>query len=112
MGLCCTVARILYITYCVDVQVQGAIFKRISMTGQTAEIENKVNDLDINSKMVPLYISDKLGDDKGGDGSKKAPFKTVLQAMRSVGVEPFPEFMVDKKEGNGFELIAKAQLKK
>lgn len=63
--------------------------------------------------MVPIYVSDKLGNDQGGDGAKKAPFKTVLQAMRSVGAEPFPEIMVDRKDGEtGFELIAKAQLKK
>ena len=62
--------------------------------------------------MVPIYVSDKLGDDRDGDGTKGAPYKTVLQAMRSFGSEPLPEIMVDKKEEIGFELIAKAQLKK
>merc|ERR1711928_170038 len=60
-----------------------------------------------------LFVSDKLGNDQDGDGTKGAPFKTVLQAMRSVGSEPFPQIMVDRKDGEtGFEAIAKAQLKK
>ena len=64
--------------------------------------------------MEPLYTSEKLGNDESGDGTKKAPFKTVLRAMREVGKEPFPPIMVDTKtEGQqGYELIAKAQLKK
>ena len=61
----------------------------------------------------PIFVSEKLGSDQDGDGCKGAPFKTVLQAMRSVGAEPFPPIMVDRKDGEtGFEPIAKAQLKK
>jgi len=83
------------------------------MAEEQPAIENAVKDMNIASNMVPIYVSDKLGNDQGGDGAKKAPFKTVLQAMRSVGAEPFPEIMVDRKDGEtGFELIAKAQLKK
>ena len=39
--------------------------------------------------------------------------KTVLQAMRLAGAEPFPSIYVDSKEKDGeFELVAKSQLKK
>lgn len=79
------------------------------------EIVDKMESVKVNGKeMEPLYTSDKLGNDGSGDGTKKAPFKTVLRAMREVGEEPFPPIMVDTKtEGQqGYELIAKAQLKK
>jgi len=75
-------------------------------------MEGQVNDMNLNDA-TPLFVSDKLGNDQDGDGTKGAPFKTVLQAMRSVGSEPFPPIMVDRKDGEtGFEAIAKAQLKK
>ena len=64
--------------------------------------------------MEPLYTSAKNGSDEDGDGTEAKPFKTVLRAMQKVGEEPFPKIMVDVKdeEKSGFELIAKAQLKK
>jgi len=75
------------------------------------EIENDVNNLLI-SDLPAVFTSDKLGNDQDGDGTKAAPYKTVLQAMRSVNTETMPQFMVDKKEGQGFDVIANAQLKK
>lgn len=62
-----------------------------------------------------IYTSDKSGNDESGDGTEKAPFKTILQAMRHAGAEPFPMIYVDAKDekANGpFEPAAKAQLKK
>ena len=47
--------------------------------------------------MDVLYISEKDGNDETGDGSESKPVKTLLQAMRLAGVEPFPKFMVDAK---------------
>lgn len=44
-----------------------------------------------------MYVSDK-GSDEDGDGSEAKPFKSVLQAMRSAGKEPFPVIYVDGKE--------------
>jgi len=78
-----------------------------------SEVNKKMEDCSI-SEMNPVYTSDKTGNDEAGDGSKKAPFKTVLRAMREAGKEPFPPIMVDvKAEGQqGYEPIAKAQLKK
>lgn len=64
--------------------------------------------------MAPIFTSDKNGNDETGDGSEATPFKTVLKAMHHAGKEPFPQIMVDSKdpEKPGFDVIAKAQLKK
>jgi len=66
-----------------------------------------------------IYTSDCRGSDECGDGTYKVPFKTVLQAMKSHGKEPFPVIHVDvkpdseaAKTGAKYEPIAKAQLKK
>ncbi|KAG7303517.1 hypothetical protein JYU34_012043 [Plutella xylostella] len=60
-----------------------------------------------------IYTSDKRGSDETGDGSEDKPFKTILQAMRHAGKEPFPTIYVDaKEEGKVFEVAAKSQLKK
>lgn len=44
-----------------------------------------------------MYISEK-GSDEDGDGSEAKPFKTMLQAMRSLGKEPFPVMYMDAKD--------------
>lgn len=60
-----------------------------------------------------IYTSDKTGSDENGDGTESKPFKTILQAMRHAGKEPFPEIYQDsKEEGKKYELAAKSQLKK
>ncbi|XP_033749836.1 asparagine--tRNA ligase, cytoplasmic-like [Pecten maximus] len=60
-----------------------------------------------------LYTSEKRGSDENGDGTEQNPFKTVIQAMRHAGKEPFPNILVDaKEEGKVWEPVAKAQLKK
>lgn len=60
-----------------------------------------------------MYTSDKSGSDASGDGSEAKPFKTILQAMRHVGKEPFPVIYVDgKTEGVKYEPAAKTQMKK
>jgi len=60
-----------------------------------------------------IYTSEKSGSDENGDGTEAKPFKTVLQAMRSHGKEPFPSIYVDSKEdGKKYDLVAKTQLKK
>lgn len=45
-----------------------------------------------------IFTSEKSGCDESGDGSEGKPFKTVLQAMRHAGKEPFPAIYVDSKE--------------
>ncbi|KAK6631323.1 hypothetical protein RUM44_005849 [Polyplax serrata] len=60
-----------------------------------------------------IFTSEKLGSDETGDGTEQKPFKTILQAMRKAGKEPFPKIYVDGKEENvTYELAAKSQLKK
>lgn len=60
-----------------------------------------------------LYTSDKSGSDENGDGSETKPFKTILQAMRHAGKEPFPIIYVDSKDDTKkYEPAAKSQLKK
>ncbi|KAK0098264.1 hypothetical protein PV326_010029 [Microctonus aethiopoides] len=60
-----------------------------------------------------IYTSDKSGSDETGDGSESKPFKTILQAMRHAGKEPFPTIYQDSKdETKKYEPAAKSQLKK
>lgn len=60
-----------------------------------------------------IYTSEKRGCDETGDGTENKPFKTVLQAMRKAGKEPFPTIYVDsKEEGKVYDVCAKSQLKK
>lgn len=60
-----------------------------------------------------IYTSEKRGSDESGDGTEGKPLKTILQAMRHAGKEPFPTMYVDaKEEGKTFEVVAKSQLKK
>lgn len=54
-----------------------------------------------------IYTSEKLGCDEGGDGSEGRPFKTLLQAMRHAGKEPFPTIYVDSKEEGKVSLRSK-----
>ncbi|KAJ8983900.1 hypothetical protein NQ317_006704 [Molorchus minor] len=55
----------------------------------------------------PIYTSDSRGDDEAGDGSEEKPYKTILQAMRKAGSEPFPIIYVDGKEKEGIKKIQK-----
>ncbi|XP_041451147.1 asparagine--tRNA ligase, cytoplasmic-like [Drosophila obscura] len=62
-----------------------------------------------------LFTSEKSGSDESGDGSEAKPYKSILQAMRHAGKEPFPTIYVDSKDPNAaeaFEPAAKSQLKK
>ncbi|XP_021968493.1 asparagine--tRNA ligase, cytoplasmic [Folsomia candida] len=66
-----------------------------------------------------VYTSEKRGSDETGDGSEAKPFKSVLAALKQAEKEPWPQIFVDPKEKaegqpnqEGYELIAKSQLKK
>jgi len=60
-----------------------------------------------------LYTSEKTGNDETGDGTQDKPLKTILQAMKNAGKEPFPSIFVDsKEEGKKYEPAAKTALKK
>ncbi|KPJ07770.1 Asparaginyl-tRNA synthetase, cytoplasmic [Papilio machaon] len=63
--------------------------------------------------LTELYTSEKKGNDETGDGTREKPFKTILQAMRHAGKEPFPAIYVDSKdEHTEYDIAAKSQLKK
>ncbi|KHJ44125.1 nucleic acid-binding domain protein [Trichuris suis] len=72
-----------------------------------------------------IYISESTGSDDTGDGTSKKPFKTLLHAMKFVGVEPFPTFLSDVAGENevgkhqppaalllGWKPVSQSQLKK
>merc|ERR1712141_205319 len=66
-----------------------------------------------------LYTSEIRGSDESGDGTYKVPYKSILQAMRRYGKEPFPTIYQDPKpesdaakSGKKYEPVAKSQLKK
>ncbi|XP_034230085.1 asparagine--tRNA ligase, cytoplasmic [Thrips palmi] len=64
-------------------------------------------------KIGEIYTSDKNGSDESGNGTEAKPYKTIIQAMRHAGKEPFPVIYVDgKEEGVKYEAAAKSQLKK
>ena len=44
-----------------------------------------------------LYTSELRGSDESGEGTYKVPYKTILQAMRRHGKEPFPTIYQDAK---------------
>ena len=77
-------------------------------------INNFVNDYFFNNfKGDPIYTSEKHGSDEHGNGTEEKPFKSILQAMRHAGKEPFPNIYQDsQKDGEKYELAAKSQLKK
>lgn len=59
-----------------------------------------------------LYVSES-GSDEAGCGTEEKPLKTILQAMRKAGKEPFPTFYVDStEEGKRWAEASKSQLKK
>lgn len=63
--------------------------------------------------VLAIYTSEKFGNDETGDGTEGKPFKTILQAMKAAGKEPFPTIYVDgKEEGVKYDVAAKSQLKK
>lgn len=74
-----------------------------------AEVTEEVKGMSLGE----IYASEKMGCDETGDGTKDKPLKTILQAMKHHGSEPFPTIYVDSKmEGETWTPAAKAQLKK
>ncbi|XP_023239441.1 asparagine--tRNA ligase, cytoplasmic-like [Centruroides sculpturatus] len=75
----------------------------------TSEITNNTDLLSLQE----LYTSEKFGHDEKGDGSENNPFKTVLQALRCAGKEPFPTIYVDgKSDDKQWDIVSQSQLKK
>lgn len=85
------------------------------------EVTEKMEDLSVEASAggEAIYTSEKRGSDESGEGTYKVPYKTILQAMRRHGKEPFPVIYQDPKEdseaaksGQLYEVVAKSQLKK
>ena len=71
------------------------------------------------TSLEAVYTSEARGSDEAGEGTYKVPYKTILQAMRRAGKEPFPTIYQDSKPdsdaakaGQKYEVVAKSQLKK
>ncbi|XP_035824730.1 asparagine--tRNA ligase, cytoplasmic [Aplysia californica] len=63
--------------------------------------------------MAEIYTSKYKGDDETGDGTKDNPLRTVLQAMRKAGQEPFPLIYWDSKNPEQvYGPVAKSQLRR
>jgi len=87
----------------------------------TEEVSEKMAavSLEAGSEATAIYTSDLRGSDESGEGTYKVPYKTILQAMRRAGKEPWPVIYQDakadseaSKAGQLYEVVAKAQLKK
>jgi len=79
------------------------------MSNNMAEVVEDMKDLGLGE----LYTSEKSGNDETGDGTKENPLKTILQAMKQAGKEPFPCIYVDgKEEEKKYDVAAKSALKK
>lgn len=59
-----------------------------------------------------IYTSEKLGSDESGDGTEENPVKSILQAMRIAGSEPFPTMYADGKDDEKWTVVSQSQLKK
>ena len=57
----------------------------------------KEESTEIASNSEALYTSESRGSDDSGEGTFKVPYKTILQAMRRYGKEPFPVIHQDPK---------------
>lgn len=63
------------------------------MTDSVESVEKKVEAMTVGQSSgdgEAIYTSESRGSDESGEGTYKVPFKTVLQAMRRHGKEPFP----------------------
>jgi len=92
--------------------------EEIAVSVDKVSLEEKDED-GVKGDQGSLYTSETRGNDEGGEGTYRVPFKTVMKAMKHAGSEPFPPILVDckpdsdaAKSGARYEPIAKAQLKK
>ena len=84
-------------------------------TKEVKEVTEKMAEVNVEA----IYTSEIRGSDESGEGTYKVPYKTILQAMRRFGKEPFPVIYQDAKPdseaakaGQKYEVVAKSQLKK
>ena len=66
------------------------------MSGEGSDVEKAMEDLSV--KGNEIYTSESRGSDESGEGTFKVPYKTILQAMKRFGKEPFPVMYQDAKK--------------
>jgi len=93
--------------------------KELSAKLDSAMVITKENTPEAAANEAEIYTSELRGSDESGEGTYKVPYKTILQAMRRHGKEPFPTIYQDPKpdsdaakSGKKYEVVAKSQLKK
>lgn len=64
------------------------------------------------TNMKAIYTSEKSGNDDSGDGTESKPVKSILQAMRIAGSEPFPTIYGDGKDEEKWTVVSQSQIKK
>ena len=65
------------------------------MSGDDSKVEKAMEHLSVNGDKI--YTSESRGSDESGEGTFKVPYKTILQAMKRYGKEPFPIMYQDAK---------------
>ena len=71
--------------------------KELSAKLDSAMVITKENTPEAAANEAEIYTSELRGSDESGEGTYKVPYKTILQAMRRHGKEPFPTIYQDPK---------------
>ena len=71
--------------------------KTLSEKLDSAMVLTKEASPESKSDQADIYTSELRGSDESGEGTYKVPYKTILQAMRRHGKEPFPIIYQDPK---------------
>ena len=64
------------------------------MSGDADKVAEKVAEMSVADA---IYTSEGRGSDESGEGTFKVPYKTIMQAMKRYGKEPFPVLYQDAK---------------
>ncbi len=72
------------------------------MSDKESKAADGVDSLSVGGKMAAsltdaIYTSESRGSDEAGEGTYEVPYKTIMQAMRRCGKEPFPTLYQDPK---------------
>ena len=71
--------------------------KELSAKLDSAMVITKEKTPEAAANEAEIYTSELRGSDESGEGTYKVPYKTILQAMRRHGKEPFPTIYQDPK---------------
>lgn len=113
-------ARVLYIEETVKENMLTLMSENKKLRNEVEIINNLLNELyGGKDKTVDIFVSEKVGDDKLGDGTEAKPYKTIQRAVDTipmisgisytVNVEPgvyLEDVMIRNLKANRFELVA------